>query len=325
MSKQGKGKSYWSVSKPDLLAATLKAYHDEEQIGQTVRHYYYKLLSAGAIRLLPDRANSGENAYKAVVSLLTDARMEGVLGWETIVDPGRRAFTYFGWNLKNYLRASQRSTIQVDVWRGQPQRLEMWVEKDGLASFAHHAISDYRVPVHVAKGYGSATIIKDAAERYGTGENWTILYAGDFDPSGLDIERCLRDTLRCHGARPEIVRVALTQADTRRLPQEAALDVKKSDSRAAGFIRLYGPDQKGFELDAMPAGQLRRRLIDAVLARMDIDTLQEALAIERATDRVIEDHLSGVFGDLHDRILGEGFPDNGLSPTTVQRYLADRE
>lgn len=313
--------TYWHSPDEVCLAAVQRAWVEEGRIGQTVRHYYYKLLSAGHIRLLPHKT-SGKNAYNYVSRLLSSARMREVLSWDAVIDTDRRSFTYWHYaSLADYLRTQESAWIQVDIWRHQPRRLEVWVEKDGLAQFAHDTVRGWRVPVYVAKGYGSATVIKDAAERYGNGRGWTLLYAGDFDPSGLDIERNLRDTLRLHGARPEIVRIALSQEDTWGLPPEAALDLKQGDSRTKGFIQMYGPDQRGYELDALPAGQLRQMLQAAVVSRMDMDELRIAAEIERETNTVIEDRLRDVFAGLEESVLSEGIPGSDLSLTDLWNYL----
>ena len=99
------------------------------------------------------------------------------------------------------------SLIMLDFWRGQPQRVEIWVEKEAIAELVKNAVRSLRVPVCINKGYGSVTVVKDAAERYGSGKGWTLLYIGDFESSGLDIDRALRDGLKKYGSRPNIVRV----------------------------------------------------------------------------------------------------------------------
>jgi hypothetical protein len=301
--------------------AVQRAWVEEGRIGQTVRHYYYKLLSVGAIRLT-NHEKSGKNAYQYVSRLLTDARMDDALPWRAVVDPGRRAFTHHAYkSLAQFLEAMQGAWIPVDVWRDQPRRVEMWVEKDGIAQLAHNAVEDYRVPVYVSKGYPSATVIREAARRYGSGKGWTLLYAGDFDPSGMDIERHLRDTLREHGARPQIERVALRRSDTFLLPPEAALDLKGKDSRTARFVALYGRDQKGYELESLPASQLTRRLVEVVESYMDVDALNEAFSVQHAIQEEVEAALAGVFDGLNERVLMEGL--TGTDLAAVRRYLGD--
>lgn len=79
-------------------------------------------------------------------------------------------------------------------------------------------VAELRIPIYVAKGYSSATIKNEARQRYGDGSHHVLLYCGDFDPSGLDIERELRDTLAAHVVHPLIERVTLTYEQTLELP-----------------------------------------------------------------------------------------------------------
>jgi hypothetical protein len=91
----------------------------------------------------------------------------------------------------------------------------------------------YGVTLNVGCGYDGWDSIHNAAERIGDGENTTILYFGDFDPSGEEMFRSLVGRLGFFGCEPEIIKCALTLEDIRRyhLPEDAA---KKSDSRHAG-------------------------------------------------------------------------------------------
>lgn len=207
-------KTYTSLSDQECLSYVQQAYIDEGHMGQTSRHYYYKLLGYQAVQMT-DHQNSAKQSYQYVCRLLVKARRKGLLPWYAVVDTARRRTSYTSWHLQEYARAKMNSYITLDFWRGQQSKgIEIWVEKDTMMAFVNSIVSTYRIPIQVNKGYGSAATIKDAAERYGNGKGWTLLYIGDFDPSGLDIDRSLRDILRSHGSRPNIVRIALTQEDT---------------------------------------------------------------------------------------------------------------
>jgi hypothetical protein len=110
----------------------------------------------------------------------------------------------------------------------------------------------------------------------------TILYFGDFDPSGEDMARSLRERLdwfceRADCATPETIKTALTAQDVReyRLPPQM---VKKSDTRAAGFIAEHG--EGCVELDALPVDVLRERIHAEVEARMDLTALAQVKEAE---------------------------------------------
>jgi hypothetical protein len=319
-------KSFWSDSEAACLKGVQRAYVEEGRNGQTVRHYYYKLLSAGLIRLDPKKSASAKNAYNFVSRILTRARMEDALPWSAVVDPGRRSFGHWSYDsLEQYARAEARSFYRLDLWRRQPRRLEVWVEKDAMADFVDSVVDDYRIPVYVAKGYGSATVIKNAADRYEDGEGWTLLYCGDFDPSGLDIERNLTDTLAEHGAFPEIVRVALTQEHTRALPEVAALPLKTGDSRTRGFVAQYGAEQKGYELDALPASQLRTLILLTVAEYLDLAAFNEALEIERTVRDAAAKYLRKAMEGFADRVLEHGLRGAPYRLGTLRTYFLDAD
>jgi len=258
----------------------MQAYEDEGRVGQTVRHYYYKLISSNALSLLT--SDGGEAAYGFVVRLLVDARRKGMLPWYAIVDPGRRSFDYWSPETANdYAEiAFKVGRYELDIWRGQPCKIELWCEKDGQAQFLSQAAYDYRVPVYITKGYSSFTVLTEASQRIGNGDEWVILYCGDFDPTGLDIERNLREELRNLGSIPMIERIALTQADLPTLPAHAALSIKRGDTRAKQFIERYGTHQKCYELEAMPAATLLTKVKTAIEKHMDMDALREAEQLE---------------------------------------------
>ncbi len=130
-------------------------------------------------------------------------------------------------------------------------------------------LAPYGVTLNVGKGSDGWSSVHDAAERLADGA--VILYFGDFDPSGEDMVRSLGQRLGMVGGTPEIVKCALTVGDIERyhLPPYPA---KKTDSRAAAFVAKHG--DVAVELDALPAGVLRDRIVREVEARMDRAALE---------------------------------------------------
>jgi hypothetical protein len=301
-------KTYWSASEDECVAGAQRAWIEDGRDGQTVRHYYYKLLSYGLIRLTSHNKSS-KNAYNFVSRILNRARHQGVIPWRAVIDPGRRSFTHWHYdNIEEYAETETNSAYRLDPHRGQPRKLEVWVEKDGIAEIADGTARRYRVPVYVCKGYGSETVIKHAAERYGDGVGWTLLYVGDFDPSGLDIQRNLADSLAEHESFPEIVRVGLTQAQTRHLPAVAALDLKTNDKRYKAFVAKYGTDQKGFEVDALSAADLGRLIEGAIVSRMDMDAYKTALSVESRIRAFAESCLRDAMNGFAESVVNHGPP-----------------
>lgn len=229
----------------------------------TVRQVYYQLVSRQVVE-------NSRTAYQSVSNALVDARLDGAIPWQWIEDRLRRPRAVSMWDdLTNFADAAQRS-YRRDVWATQPHRLEVWLEKDALSGIFEDALDDYGVTLNVGRGYDGWSSIRNAATRFGSGHNVTVLYFGDFDPSGDDMVRSLRDRLAKLDSMPHIVKVALSLEDIERynLPPNFT---KPTDSRRAAFVALNG--DVSVELDALPADILRARLIEEVERLMNLDAL----------------------------------------------------
>jgi hypothetical protein len=322
-----KEKTYISLSDEECLTFVQRAYVEEGRIGQTSRHYYYKLLGYQAVQTT-NHKNSARQAYAYVCRLLVRARRKGLLPWSAVVDPGRRRTSYVSWHLREYTQTKMKSYITLDMWRGQEAKgVEVWVEKDTMMAVVNSFVSPYRIPVQVNKGYGSASAIKDASERYGNGKGWTLLYIGDFDPSGLDIDRALREILKSHGCRPNIVRIALTQEDTVNLMPNAGVGLKPKDPRYMRFVEMYGKDQQGYEVDSLAIHLLRQRVLEQLSLYIDLAEFRQMVKLERAINTLITERLEGTLDDLADDILAYGIKADGLTLTYRQQrqYLQSPE
>lgn len=170
------------------------------------------------------------------------------------------------------------SSYRRNVWDSQPRYVEVWLEKDALSGIFEDVLEPYGVTLNVGRGYDGWDSIRNAAERYGTGENTTVLYFGDFDPSGEDMKRSLEDRLSFFKSSPEIQKIALTYEDIAlySLPPDFT---KAKDTRRKGFVTKYG--DVAVELDALSYDVLRDRIVKEVEAQMDLDALAEVREMER--------------------------------------------
>jgi len=256
----------------DVAIEVLTAIHP-----MTVRQVYYQLVS----RLVIENKQS---QYNAVCNLLRDARKEGVIPWEWVEDRLRRPRTVAMWeDLTDFAHVARQ--YRRDIWRTQPHYVEVWLEKDAVSGIFEDVLDRYGVTLNVGRGYDGWDSIHNAAERFGNGAESTILYFGDFDPSGEDMVRSLRERLGFFDCNPETVKCALTFEDVERyqLPPNFA---KASDTRRAAFVARWG--DLAVELDALPADLLRGRLIREVEARLDLGALASLKALESAErERVV--------------------------------------
>ena len=249
-------------------ARTVLAAHNP----MTVRQVYYQLVSRQVVE-------NNRNRYQAVSDAIVKARQQGMISWEWIEDRLRRPRKVSMWaDLAAFSDVAARA-YRRDVWATQPVYVEVWLEKDALSGLFEDTLEPYGVTLNVGRGFDGWSSIKNAAERYLKRDedsiDVTVLYFGDFDPSGEDMVRSLRDRLAYFDSRPEIVKCALTMSDIERykLPPDFA---KKTDSRAAKFIAKHGV--VSVELDALPADVLISRLVEEIEKRMDLVELERVKA-----------------------------------------------
>ncbi len=249
----------------------------------TVRQVYYQLV---ARQVIPNKVTM----YQAVSILLRDARKSGVIPWEWIEDRLRRPRSVSMWSDLSDFAETVRRSYRRDVWATQPDYVEVWLEKDALSGIFEDVLSEYGVTLNVGRGFDGWDSIRNAGDRYIEHGGVTILYFGDFDPSGEDMVRSLRERIGEYleiADAPfgdgivdvEIVKCALTAADIARynLPSDFA---KKTDSRAKKFIAKHG--DVSVELDALPVAVLRDRLVSEVATRLDLDELAKVKEAENA-------------------------------------------
>lgn len=244
----------------------------------TVRQVYYQLVSGQVIE-------NNRSAYQAVSNALRDARLEGAIPWEWIEDRLRRPRRVAMWNdLKDFSFVAHQ--YKRNVWPTQLRYLEVWLEKDALSGIFEDVLAEYGVTLNVGRGYDGWSSIRNAALRFGNGRRVTVLYFGDFDPSGEDMVRSLGDRLAQLESMPKIIKVALTMEDidTYNLPPNFT---KTTDSRRNAFVEKHG--DVSVELDALPPDILRTRLTEEVEQRMDMEALRSVQELqEQERTKLIE-------------------------------------
>ncbi|HOX02656.1 MAG TPA: hypothetical protein PKW32_09840 [Verrucomicrobiota bacterium] len=251
----------------------------------TVRQVYYQLVSRQVIK-------NSRGQYQAVSNALVDARREGLIPWEWIEDRLRRPRSVDMWSGMAEFGETCRRAYRRDVWSTQPTYLEVWLEKDALSGIFEDVLDPYGVTLNVGRGYDGWSSIHNAATRFtDSARAVTVLYFGDFDPSGEDMVRSLEERLADQGAEPEVIKCALTAEDIERynLPPDFA---KKTDTRAAAFIAEHG--DISVELDALPADVLRNRIEEEVKVRMDLEALENVKALEEKESAKLGALLGGM-------------------------------
>ncbi len=241
----------------------------------TGRGVGYKLFSAG---LIPSME---KNEMKRVYRLLKDAREQGMIPWDWIVDETRELEQVASWNNpEQYAKAVIRS-YRRDYWDQQLERVEVWSEKGTVRGVLQPVLDEYGVGFRVMHGFASATAVYEAA-RYAEHKFLVALYVGDYDPSGLWMsEHDLPQRIEKYGGSEDLSlqRIALMRYDLTDLPSFPASD-KKSDSRYKWFVENYGT--RCWELDALDPNDLRERVEGEIADLIDWEAWDRCKVVERA-------------------------------------------
>lgn len=271
--RQGRGKSKASL---ELIDAAIRIL--EEIQPATVRAVCYRLFIEKLIPCMT-KANTDK-----VSKQLVYARETGLLPWAWVVDETREAERISTWSNPEEIISAAVSGYRKDYWAMQPNWVEVWSEKGTIRGTLASVLKNYGVTFRVMHGYGSATSINSIAkETADNNKNLTVLYVGDWDPSGMQMSEIdLPDRLQRYGGAAAIRRVALDECDVQddtKLPFFEA-DSKSKDPRYKWFTKRYG--HRCWEVDALSPVVLRERVEREIRALLDVGAWQHAVMIEAA-------------------------------------------
>ena len=242
----------------------------------TLRQLYYQLVSKDIIP-------NNDKEYAKLSNILKKGRMCGIVDWAAIEDRVRvPKIPYYVDGIDDAINDTIRQ-YRLDRMKGQPRKVEIWVEKDALSNVLYRVSSKYHIRLMVNRGYSSVSAMYDAFKRMNN--NDVILYFGDHDPSGMDMIRDVRERLNEFGLQIDVKPVALNmdQINEFNPPPNPA---KITDPRAKWYIAKYGPTS--WELDALPPKELIRLTENAVQSIIDIDMYNDMLNEERSQINKLE-------------------------------------
>lgn len=180
-------------------------------IRMTLRQLYYQMIARDLFPdawvdeaynaregLPPDTKNTPKN-YSRLSKLISDARLAGLVDWDAIEDRGRRPWRPSEWDSVPDLMQSALAAFRLPRWKDQETYVELWVEKDALASVLEPVANRWSMHLMVNKGYSSQSAMYASAERFraqwADQRNIVLLYVGDHDPSGEDMVRDIQERM----------------------------------------------------------------------------------------------------------------------------------
>lgn len=207
---------------------------ERNRIKPTLRTLYYRLVSKN---IIPNTKNS----YKTLSRKLVEARKKGIIPFDAFVDKTRYSKKPFGMGWKPFNsedltkkeKKLEEKLNELDLerliedefsylrearnfwrWSGQKYYVEVWMEKDALADTVWNWIKGEGVVLRVNRGYGSWSFLHESVNEMMAnmedGMKPVVLYLGDLDPTGVDIDRFLQEVYEYFGVEVEFKRIAVT-------------------------------------------------------------------------------------------------------------------
>ena len=263
----------------------------------TIRALFYQLVSIGM--------TNSDKHYKRVVKAMIDARWSGNVEFDTFSDRDRTMIGNTRYKETIYEDKVSEAKKQLGLWmtsysknrwENQPYYPEILIEKKALEGVFDSICTTNGIALGACKGYPSLTFLYEMSERMKLaeerGKNCVILYFGDYDPSGEDIPRSIKENLIKLGIRNiELRRIMLTEHQVIEWNLPAA-PAKITDSRTANWDGLGQ-----VELDAVEPIKLQRICQEAIDEIFDFALYDDLLKQEIAESEVFAVELRNHVND----------------------------
>ncbi|OAM91779.1 hypothetical protein OH491_24845 [Termitidicoccus mucosus] len=251
----------------------------------SVRQLFYQFVARNIL------ANTQHN-YNNLASVISDARMAGLISWGCIKDRNRITRTVSAFETTAHFLQAANETYRKNKWRNQANHIEVFVEKQALEGVLLPICERWEVPFTANKGYSSSSSMYERGKfiqsmRDVEGKTPHIIYLGDHDPSGIDMSRDVEKRLTLFSdGRINFHRIALNkeQIDTHNLPENPA---KTTDSRAGDYIARFGTSS--WELDALNPDTLHQIVTRAITALVDLPAWERDTRTETEEKNQLQD------------------------------------
>jgi len=263
----------------------------------TIRQLHYRLVAAGM--------TNDTNHYKRVGKAMGKARWDGIISMDAFVDRERAMFGVTEDETKDLQTEIERGKGQINGWMNaytlnrwsnQENYIEVGIEKKALQGVFEDPCRSADVGLAPFKGYSSITFLHEAVSRFedaiADGKIPIILYFGDYDPSGLDIPRSIRDSLSRMGVNVEVKIIALNPDQIREMDLPG-VPAKVTDSRTNNW-----PGGETVECDAVEPIKLAQMCRDAIEDHFD-QKLYSKLKKQEFDEgtlyrKALKDYVSGI-------------------------------
>lgn len=262
-------------------ANSVIAEYEAEGYDLTLRQLYYQLVARGYIE-------NTMNSYKRVGSIINDARLSGLIDWNSVTDRTRNMKRNTHWESPGQIIQAAVSQYAIDLREDQPNYIEVWVEKEALVEVVAKACKPLDIPYFACRGYVSQSEMWAAAQRFksnaGKGKEPHIIHLGDHDPSGVDMSRDIEERMCLFEAYTEVHRIALN-LDQIAIYSPPPNPAKITDSQSSGYIKTYG--NESWELDALNPQVINDIIQEEAASLTDFDLLEKKKEEERNQKKIL--------------------------------------
>jgi hypothetical protein len=224
----------------NALRELLAHHRQEDTLPTSARFLYYELLSRG---IISKEKTGARRPDQDMNDALTDLRENDEIPWGWIVDETRSVEDYTGSSTIKEGVLKRLEYIHLDPWNGEAPFI--LTESRSLAGVLRGLCQQYSVPIAPTNGQCAGFLHTKVAPKLHAGQ--VILYLGDFDLCGNDIENNTRSVLEREVGELEWERLALTQEQVDRyvLPR-----IHKTDKRFKGSRGVH----EAVETEALSQG-----------------------------------------------------------------------
>jgi hypothetical protein len=198
------------------------------------------------------------------------------------------------------------------------RRIEIWVEKDSIRNFIGKLAAKYRLGIQVLRGFASLSMYRKALERARRRKVGLVLYIGDFDPSGLLIEKVAEEEMD-HKLGIRFARLTLTMQQISRF-KPPSRPVNRKDSRVKEYAEKYG--NRCWEVEAIRPRTLYRLIEQRLKEAVPPEFLAEAEARETAATlaRPVTERLRKMIEREAFRLMEAGVPQEQILLQISEKY-----
>lgn len=265
----------------------------------TLRGLHYRLVALGM--------TNDVSHYKKVVNSMIFARWAGLVDFDDFLDHERETHGKTANEATTVEEKAIEAKEQIKLWatsymknRWENQEIypEVFIEKKALQGVFIQPCKKWNVALNPCKGYPSLTFQFDAANRFknaiSLGKKPLIFYFGDYDCSGEDIPRSIKETLFKMGVSVEVVRVALMEHQVIEWQLPPA-PTKIKDTRSQNWDGLGQ-----VELDAVEPEKIVQLFENSISSYFNHDLYKKLMEIEKEEIKAFKKNLRDSYKDLLD-------------------------